>query len=41
MGLYIVKNLCEKLGHKLYVESEYGKFTKVQITFYENDFYKF
>lgn len=41
MGLYIVKKLCEKLGHKLYVESEYGKFTKVQITFYENDFYKF
>lgn len=41
MGLYIVKNLCEKLGHKLDVESEYGKFTKVQITFYENDFYKF
>lgn len=41
MGLYIVKNLCEKLGHKLYVESEYGKFTKVKITFYENDFYKF
>ncbi len=41
MGLYIVKKLCEKLGHKLDVESEYGKFTKVQITFYENDFYKF
>lgn len=41
IGLYIVKKLCEKLSHKLDVESEYGKFTKVQITFYENDFYKF
>jgi len=39
MGLYISKNLCEKLGHQITMESEYGKFTKITITFYKNSYY--
>ena len=39
MGLYICYNLCEKLGHKLKIESVKDKFTKVTITFMKNDYY--
>ncbi len=40
MGLFIAKNLCEKLGHKIEIESEKGKYTKVRITFRTNEFYE-
>lgn len=40
MGLYIAKNLCEKLGHKINIASKEGEYTEVIITFYEDDFYK-
>ncbi len=41
MGLYIVKNLCTRLGHKISVTSEKNNFTEFEITFDKNDFYKF
>lgn len=40
MGLYIVKKLCNKLGHKVYIESKQGEYTKITIIFSKNDFYK-
>ena len=40
MGLYIVKNLCDKLGHKIEVNSVQGSFTEFTVTFGKNDFYK-
>mgnify|MGYP004627902831 FL=1 len=40
MGLYIVKKLCDKLGHKITIESEVQQYTKVTIIFSHNDFYK-
>lgn len=33
IGLYLCKNLCQKLGHNITIESEYLKFTKVKIHF--------
>ena len=33
MGLYIAHNMCEKLGHKIKVESEEGEYTRINITF--------
>lgn len=39
MGLYIVKTLCDKLGHQISVNSEVGKFTEMSITFSQDDFY--
>lgn len=39
-GLYIVKKLVDKLGHKIYVDSELNKYTKVIIEFGMNDLYK-
>ena len=39
MGLFIAKNMCEKLGHKIDIESVYNKYTKVSITFAKNNFY--
>lgn len=41
MGLYIVKNLTDRLGHKIDISSKQGKYTKVTITIYKNDFCKF
>lgn len=41
MGLYIVKKLCDKLGHKIIIESKIKTYTKVTIIFSKNDFYKF
>ena len=37
MGLYIVKNLIQKLGHKIRIESEVMKYTRVIISFSIND----
>ena len=39
MGLFIAKNLCEKLGHRIEILSEEGKYTKVNIIFSKNRFY--
>lgn len=39
MGLYIVNNLCNKLGHKISIESEINNYTKVIIEFGNNDLY--
>ncbi len=33
LGLYLVKELCDKLGHKIAVDSEYNQYTKFTITF--------
>ena len=40
MGLYIVKKLCDKLGHKITIDSIKGEYTDVIISFAKNDFYK-
>ncbi len=40
MGLYIVKKLCDKLGHKIIVKSVQNEYTDVIISFSKNDFYK-
>lgn len=39
MGLFIVKELCEKLGHNISIESVKGEYTKVFITFSKNQYY--
>lgn len=39
MGLFIAKSLCDKLGHKINIESEESKYTKVIITFSKNHYY--
>ena len=39
MGLYIAKNLCRKLGHKIEIESKVNEYTKVFITFAKNKYY--
>ncbi len=41
MGLYIVKNLCDRLGHTISVDSQKNVFTEFEIIFPKNDFYKF
>lgn len=41
MGLYIVKNLCDRLGHGINVNSVRGEFTEFEIVFSKNSFYKF
>ncbi len=40
MGLYIVKNLCEKLGHKIEVQSQQGVYTEIILTFGKHDYYR-
>ena len=40
MGLFIAKNMCSKLGHKINIESKKNEYTKITIIFYNNDFYK-
>lgn len=40
MGLYIAKNLCDKLGHAITIESVENEYTQVSITFAEDDFYR-
>ena len=39
MGLYIVKNLCDRLGHGISAASERGSFTELTIAFAKNDHY--
>lgn len=39
MGLFISKNMCKKLGHKIAIASEENKYTKVSITFTKNQYY--
>lgn len=39
MGLYLCKELCEKLGHKIEIDSKNHEYTKVTITIYKKDFY--
>ena len=40
MGLYIAKKLCNKLGHKIIIESKIQEYTNITIVFLKNDFYK-
>ena len=40
MGLYIAKNICNKLGHKLSIESKEMQYTKVSLVFANNKFYE-
>lgn len=39
MGLFIAKSLCDKLGHKIMIESKEKEYTKVIITFSKNHYY--
>lgn len=39
MGLYLCRELCKRLGHKIEIDSKYGEYTKVIITIYKKDFY--
>ena len=39
MGLYIAKTLCDKLGHRIYAESEPGEWTRVIIEVKRNEFF--
>lgn len=34
MGLYLAKVICDKLGHKIYIESVEGEGTKISLIFY-------
>ena len=38
MGLYIVKQLCNKLGHKITINSKENEYTEVSILFNKDDF---
>ena len=38
MGLYIAKQLCKKLGHKITIDSKVNEFTEVSILFNKNEF---
>lgn len=40
MGLFICKNLCNKLGHKISIESKLRKYTRVYITFFKNEYFE-
>ena len=40
MGLYIVKKLCDKLGHIVLIESVENEYTKVKLEFGKNEIYK-
>lgn len=39
MGLYIVKKLCDRLGHGVSAKAVQGEFTEIIITFGKNDIY--
>ena len=39
MGLYIAKKLCDKLGHRIEIESEEGSYTTVTIRFGQDDYF--
>ncbi|MCR5829872.1 MAG: sensor histidine kinase [Lachnospiraceae bacterium] len=40
MGLYIVKNLCDRLEHGISIESVKDEYTEVKLVFKKNDFYR-
>lgn len=40
MGLYICKKLCNKMGHNIFIESEEGIGTTVNIVFGDNQYYR-
>ena len=40
MGLYIAKQLCNKLGHKITIDSKENEYTVVSILFNKDDFLK-
>lgn len=40
MGLFIAKNMCSKLGHKINIESKDGKYTRVYISFAKDRYYE-
>ena len=40
MGLYIVKSLCDRLGHSITVESVQGEYTEFTIGFAKNEYYR-
>ena len=40
MGLYIIKKLCDKLGHSIHIESKEKEYTKVILEFGKNNVYK-
>ena len=40
MGLYIAKKMCDKLGHKITIQSQVNEYTKVFITFAKNKYYE-
>lgn len=40
MGLYIVRKLCDKLGHTVTAESVRGEYTDIIITFGKNELYR-
>ena len=39
MGLYICKKLCEKLGHRIWAESQEDVYTKVFVAFGKEEYY--
>jgi len=39
MGLFIVKSLCEKLGHSIEIFSKENEYTQITITFCHNSYY--
>ena len=39
MGLYVCQQLCEKLGHKIEVDSKANEYTNMKITFHKDKFY--
>lgn len=39
MGLYIVRSLCQRLGHSVRAESVQGEYTEIILTFGRNDLY--
>lgn len=39
MGLYICKKLCDKLGHRIWMESEEGKYARIGLEFGTDEFY--
>lgn len=41
IGLYLVKKLCDKLQHGVYIESNEGEFTRVSIVFPKSKFVNF
>lgn len=40
MGLYIVKSLCDRLGHSIKAESVKGEYTEFTIGFAKNEYYR-